>query len=426
MTSDLGLKGVWFSLMAALGLGLACPRMTRGEFALRDGDTVVFLGDSITAARTYSKIVENYTLLRYPDRKVRFINSGWGGDTAAGGFTRLERDVFRHGATVLIVAYGVNDIGWGTKADAEHKLIYLDGIRGIVEQCKARGVRVYIGSVAVTAENPDSAEHGFLQTMCDEGMALARSLGEHSIDIARTMRSIQRMVVAANASSKPEGKSTLHAADGIHLNDLGQLAMAFAILKGLGAPAEVSAASVDGKGPEVISAKGCRLSNLSGRIGDKEGELKFDRLDDGLPVNFGLFGALQFRFVPIPDELNRYMLTVASLPPARYDVLVESRHLGAWSEKQLAAGVNIASATADGWEPGGPWDAAASVLISMTDARDQIANAERFLDHYLPQHPDRIELHTQSREINQRIEAIQRALLKPRPFHFVVRRAAAK
>ena len=101
---------------------------------MHDGDTVVFLGDSITAARTYGKIVENYTRLRFPDRKVRFINAGWGGDTAAGGLKRIDRDVFERGATVLIVAYGVNDIGWGLKADAEHKQIYLDAIRGIVEQ----------------------------------------------------------------------------------------------------------------------------------------------------------------------------------------------------------------------------------------------------------------------------------------------------
>ena len=203
------------------------------------------------------------------------------------------------------------------------------------------------------------------------------------------MRSIQRKVLAANATSKPGDKSTLHAADGIHLSDLGQLAMAFAIIKGLGAPAEVSAASVDAVGPNFISAQGCRVTNLK----SSGGNLEFDRLDDGLPVNFGLFGALQFRFVPIPDELNRYMLTVAHLPPGRYDVIVDGRPLGTFGEKQLAAGLNIASATADGWEPGGPWDAAASVLISMTDARDQIANAERFLDHYLPGQPNRIELH---------------------------------
>src|SRR5947207_13173466 len=99
------------------------------EFALKSGDTVVFLGDSITAARTYGKIVENYTLLRFPDRKVRFVNSGWGGDTAAGGLARLERDAFRAGATVHIAAYGINDIGWGARADEAHQRAYLDAVR---------------------------------------------------------------------------------------------------------------------------------------------------------------------------------------------------------------------------------------------------------------------------------------------------------
>ena len=54
------------------------------DFALRDGDTVTFLGDSITAARGYTKIVEHYTLVRFPDRHVRFVNAGQGGDTAHG------------------------------------------------------------------------------------------------------------------------------------------------------------------------------------------------------------------------------------------------------------------------------------------------------------------------------------------------------
>src|SRR5688572_11387370 len=100
--------------LSLVTLLLCCATITRAnDFALRDGDTVVFLGDSITAARSYGKMIENYTLLRYPERKVRFINSGWGGDTAAGGLERLERDVFAHGATVLTVAYGINDIGWG-------------------------------------------------------------------------------------------------------------------------------------------------------------------------------------------------------------------------------------------------------------------------------------------------------------------------
>src|SRR5262249_39830567 len=151
---------------------------------------------------------------------------------------------------------------------------------------KARGVRVFIGSAAITAEDPDKAERGFLQAMCDEGMAIARELGEHSIDIQRSMRAIQRRVIAANASAQPKDRATLHATDGIHLSDLGQLAMAFAILKGLGAPAEVSSATIHADGPRIVSASGCRVTNASGDAAG--GRLEFDRLDDGLPVNFGV------------------------------------------------------------------------------------------------------------------------------------------
>src|SRR4051812_16555095 len=70
------------------------------DFAIRDGDTVVFLGDSITAERTYGKIIENYTLLRFPTRKAHFINAGHGGETMAGSLARLDRDVFDRGATL--------------------------------------------------------------------------------------------------------------------------------------------------------------------------------------------------------------------------------------------------------------------------------------------------------------------------------------
>jgi lysophospholipase L1-like esterase len=398
------------------------PVLAASEFAVLDGDTVVFLGDSITAARTYGKVVEDYTLLRFPGRKVHFHNAGWGGDTAAGGLKRLERDVFTHEATVLIVAYGVNDIGWGTKADDAHKRIYLDSIHGIVEQCKSRHVRVFICSAAITAEDPDRAERGFLQAMCDDGMTLARSLGEHAIDVQRTMRAIQRTVARANATAKPADKQSLHVSDGVHLSELGQLAMAFAILKGLGAPAEVSSVTIDATGPTVIGVGGCRVSKLSGNVT----HLEFDRLDDGLPINFGLFGGLNFRYVPIPDQLNRYMLTVKNLSAGHYVVSAEDRPLGSFTDEQLARGLNISSATADGWEPGGPWDAQAWILKDLTDARSQVAISRRFLDHYLPLHPGRGDLHRQQVEVNRRIEDLQRALVKPRPFHFVITAARGK
>jgi len=46
--------------LPALSRAVAFAAITpaRGDFAIKDGDTVVFLGDSITAARQYSKIMQ--------------------------------------------------------------------------------------------------------------------------------------------------------------------------------------------------------------------------------------------------------------------------------------------------------------------------------------------------------------------------------
>lgn len=119
------LAGMKSILVAAFLVSTLSPCLA--DFALKDGDTVVFLGDSITAARRYDRIIENYTLLRYPQRKVKFFNAGKGGDTMTGALDRLQREVFDRGATVLTVAFGVNDIGWGMKADAEHACRALPG-----------------------------------------------------------------------------------------------------------------------------------------------------------------------------------------------------------------------------------------------------------------------------------------------------------
>ena len=395
------------------------PPRADADFALRDGDTVVFLGDSITAERTYGKVVENYTLLRYPNRHVRFINAGRGGDTAAGGLKRLDRDVLDAGATVVIVAYGINDIGWGTQANDEHRNLYLDSIRAIVERCKARQVRVYIASAPITNEKSDHGETDYLQLMCDDAMTIARELGEHSIDIQRSMRTIHRKVRAARASSKEQddkNKPTMHAPDGIHLNELGQVAMAYAVLKGLDAPAEVSSVKLDVIDQASITAEGCQVSNIKGDAT----RFEFDRRDAGLPINFGALALLRLHFVPYSSELNGYTLAVKHLPPGQYAINADDRPLGHWSADQLDQGVNLASATANGWEPGGPWEAEAWVLRQMTDARSELAEASRNLRDYLPNLPDLATTRDQAAATLKQIEADQRRLVQPRPFHFVI------
>ena len=412
-----------FRHLISAAAAVLCSATGYADFDIRDGDTVAFLGDSITASRQYGKLIETYTLLRYPERKVRFINVGQGGETAKGSLTRLDKDVFGAGATVLTVAYGINDIGWGTKADETHKREYLDSIGEIIDRCKAHGVRVYICSAAITAEDPDKAENNFLQKMCDEGLDLAKSKGAGAIDVQRTMREVQRRVINANAAQKDKDKNEptrMHVKDGIHLNDLGQLAMAYAILKGLGAPADVSSAVVDAAASKTIDAKGCQISDVS----LKDGELSFIRLDEGLPLNLYTFWVLQQLYVPIGSELNKYELAIRNLPEGKYAITAGGRGLGQWSANDLARGINIASATADPWHSGGPWDAQARVIKIFTDMRDELVFASRDMQQELTSHGKLTELTATAQDIENRIVALQRATARPIPVQFVIRKVS--
>jgi len=86
-------------------------------FYLRNNDTVVFYGDSITEQRLYTTFVETFVLTRYPRLQVRFVNAGWGGENAPGGNggpvdLRLRRDVIPFKPTVMTVMLGMNDGGY--------------------------------------------------------------------------------------------------------------------------------------------------------------------------------------------------------------------------------------------------------------------------------------------------------------------------
>lgn len=393
------------------------------DFAIRDGDTVVFLGDSITAARQYSKIIENYTLLRFPERKVRFINAGHGGETVKGSLARLDKDVFGRGATLVTVAYGVNDIGWGMKADAAHKREYLDAVGELVDRCQKRGVRVFICSAAITAENPDKAEQGFLQKMCDEGLALAKAKAAGTINVQRSMREVQRRVLAANAKQPDAKKQTrMHVEDGIHLNELGQMAMAFAILKGLGAPADVSAATIDARETNAVTTESCRISEIE-RTADG---IAFTRTDERLPLNLAPLWMLHSFYIPIGEQLNRYLLTVKNLPGGQYQVTAGERPLGKWNAEALARGINIASATSDPWQPGGLWDAQAQAVKVFTDMRDEVDFVRRGMEQNMSAHPQSESLRAKAAAIEESLVALQRETARPVPVKFVIRKLASQ
>ena len=66
-------------------LALPAAPTLAADFALKDGDRVVFYGDSITDQRLYTTFVETFVVTRFPNQKITFVHSGWGGDRVGGG-----------------------------------------------------------------------------------------------------------------------------------------------------------------------------------------------------------------------------------------------------------------------------------------------------------------------------------------------------
>jgi lysophospholipase L1-like esterase len=407
------MKSLTTSIAAAIYILFLSCSTSAGDFLLQDDDTVVFLGDSITAARGYTKVIEHYALMRFPNRRIRFYNAGKGGDTAESSLQRLDRDVFARGATVMVVALGVNDIGWGARADQDHKQKYLDGVKQLIIECRQRNIRVVLCSPAITAEPSSKAEVGFLQSMADEGLALAKSLGGETVDVQRLMRDIQRTIEAHNATESDAAQHVhLHAADGVHLNDLGQLAMAFAILKGLGAPGDVSSATLDSRSGEVLSKSGCEITDVV----ELDDGVAFTRLDVGLPITRGPLSSLDYRWIPIPEQLNRYMLRVEGLAEGSYKVTADGRLVQRLSAAQLAEGVNLGIMTPDPWEPGGPWNVQSDIVEELVDARDKLLYGQRLNTLYGIEDEGR-----RFDELDDQLTDLQRRTARPRRYRFEIK-----
>ncbi len=118
------------------GLSHVC-HATDAPIFLKEGDRVVFYGDSITAQRLYTTFAETYVVTRFPHMRVEFIDSGWGGDKVTGGGggaigVRLPRTFTPHKPTVVTIMLGMNDGGYRPFDDSAFKK-FSEGYTNIVD-----------------------------------------------------------------------------------------------------------------------------------------------------------------------------------------------------------------------------------------------------------------------------------------------------
>lgn len=304
------------------------------RFVLRAKDRVVFLGDSITEQQLYSNYVESYLASRYPELGLTFLNAGWGGDTAPGGVLRLERDVLALKPTVVTVCYGMND-GAYTAPTAEIRERYLTGMRTLVAQLKAAGVRIVLLTPGMADEsvNQNLARAAYnrqgLRVLADAVLELAAAEALPVYDLHQLMNEVNDRARAAHPGFTM-------VPDGVHPDPAGQLVMAYGLLQALGVPPrcqEVTVSLENGwvNASEGLLAKPPRKHEFGALL-----ELRLDRL----PFFVEPLARKVLPFLPFQETYNQLRFRVLGVPSTCGSIKSELTNRS-FTRAELAAGINL-------------------------------------------------------------------------------------
>ncbi len=330
----------------ALSLVVAGGAMAQERFALRDGDRVVFYGDSITDQRLYTTFTETYVVTRFPRMDVTFVHSGWGGDRVTGGGggpvdVRLWRDVLPFNPTVVTIMLGMND-GRYRAFDQQTFDEYASGFKHIIDTLKRQ-----LPEVRITVIQPSpyddvtrapTFEGGYNRVLLRFSEFLKQLAAEQKLDLADLNTPIIAALEKANGID-PAGAARL-IPDRVHPGAGGHLLMAEALLKSWNAPALVTEVEIDAGRKEPVRERNTRISDLQHSRG-----VSWTQLDAALPMPVNTHDAgvsLAIRSSDVMDALNRETLVVRGLAAGNYALRIDGEAVGSFSADQLASGINLA------------------------------------------------------------------------------------
>lgn len=335
----------WLAAGGIAASGAGSPPDGAASFFFRNGDRIVFVGDSITVEGGYVRYIENFIRTRFPDWIVAVRNAGINGQIAQGGFEVIDTDVLTWNPTVVIINYGMND-GRRRSGGAE---LYQAGIVPYVDKLLAKGIRaVLCSNTPVDIGDKPGEFTGHNQTFLEMATFAAGLARQRGIPFVDQFGFCHRVWGENRRRAKPIPVShqTLvpYPSDFVHARGPGQLTMAYIILKTLGAPGEVSSAEID---VSTGKTRG-RRSQIAGlEISADRDRVSFTRADLASPCwiddRAPFPGNLGLELVPFREEMNRMPLVVSGLAPGRYELTIDGYALGVFSAAQLAAGIDLAA-----------------------------------------------------------------------------------
>jgi len=264
---------------AAVIVVLVLVQTVLAEIAVKSGEKIAFLGDSITEGGWgnplgYVRLV--MAGLEANGVKAVAVPAGISGHKSDNMLARLEHDVIATKPQWMTLNCGVNDVWHGKNGVALNEAMlaagdygpggaargtYEKNIAAIVDKAEAAGIKVVVLTATVIQEKLDNAENARLAPYNDYLRTLAR---EKKLRLADLNAMFQERIKAEN-----EPNQKVLTSDGVHMAWEGNKLMATGVLKALGLNATQLKAAQDAWAKREESVKTVRKEAAAKKAGSK-------------------------------------------------------------------------------------------------------------------------------------------------------------
>ena len=312
---------------------------------LQDGDSIVFLGDSITHQCLYTQYVEDYFYTRMPHLRLKLHNAGVGGAQAWDALARFDDDVARYEPKYVTILLGMND---GRYQPFNQEIF--DTYQQDMTELLSRLESIDATPIPMTPTMFDSrADRGRDRNRDANSQALYNSVltyygtwlrevavesGYGFVDMWGPLNNITLQQRKTDA-----GFTVIQ--DAVHPGPAGQVVMATAIIDNLGLPRQVSNIQIvgrDGRDAQV-NARGGEVTGLNWG----ENRIEFQWQAESLPWVVPEDAQLGAELTKLGHRLSREAIEVHGLAPGRYVLSIDGTEVGSYTHVQLARHVELQS-----------------------------------------------------------------------------------
>ncbi|MEQ9407678.1 MAG: SGNH/GDSL hydrolase family protein [Fuerstiella sp.] len=313
---------------------------------LQDGDTFVFLGDSITHQRLYTQYVEDFFYQRYPDRRIRFHNAGIGGARAWDALARVSRDVLAYRPRYVSVLLGMND-GSYQPFNPDIFATYQSDMTQLMAKLREGGATPILMSptmfdarAARLRANPRRPRSNEMLSQYNSVLAyygrwlqdVAQESGLSYVDMFGPLNDL-------TLEARRSDAAFTMIRDAIHPDPPGQLVMAYAMIDDLGLRRQLSNIRIQPSrsGSLKASAAGGKVEELS----VTDSGLAFDWTADGLPWVLPEDAKVGARMLRLGHRASKEGLEVHGLAPGRYELLIDDVVVGTFTDVALSRHIEL-------------------------------------------------------------------------------------